>query len=129
MPASTCGQSTSPGSISAIAECARILKPGGVLLVTAPTLIRVDDEGGLDGDSATAPIRFRLWDGYELSPPTDRPIATIEKNGVLSKAFYTPEHLGTHLDAPRHFADLRVKSISSRMSPNALRKRSISSSR
>jgi peptidoglycan/xylan/chitin deacetylase (PgdA/CDA1 family)/glycosyltransferase involved in cell wall biosynthesis/SAM-dependent methyltransferase len=35
---------------AAIAECARILKPGGVLLVTAPTLIRVDDEGGLDGD-------------------------------------------------------------------------------
>ena len=30
-------------------------------------------------------------------------IATIEKNGVLSKAFYTPEHLGTHLDAPNHF--------------------------
>ncbi len=22
---------------------------------------------------ATAPIRFRLWDGYELSPPTDPP--------------------------------------------------------
>jgi peptidoglycan/xylan/chitin deacetylase (PgdA/CDA1 family)/glycosyltransferase involved in cell wall biosynthesis/SAM-dependent methyltransferase len=35
---------------AAIAECARILKPGGVLLVTAPTLIRVDDEAGVDGD-------------------------------------------------------------------------------
>jgi peptidoglycan/xylan/chitin deacetylase (PgdA/CDA1 family)/glycosyltransferase involved in cell wall biosynthesis/SAM-dependent methyltransferase len=35
---------------AAIAECARILKPGGVLLVTVPTLIRVDDEGGVDGD-------------------------------------------------------------------------------
>jgi cyclopropane-fatty-acyl-phospholipid synthase len=26
----------------------------------------------------TAPLRFRLWDGYELSPPTDPPVATIE---------------------------------------------------
>ena len=30
-------------------------------------------------------------------------IATLEKDGVLSKAFYTPEHLGTHMDAPNHF--------------------------
>jgi kynurenine formamidase len=30
-------------------------------------------------------------------------IATLEKNGVLSKEFSTPEHLGTHLDAPNHF--------------------------
>lgn len=33
-----------------LAECARILRPGGVLLVTVPSVIRVDDEGGLDGD-------------------------------------------------------------------------------
>ena len=31
-------------------ECARMLRPGGALLVTVPTIIRVDDEGGLDGD-------------------------------------------------------------------------------
>ncbi|MDB5390800.1 MAG: kynB [Planctomycetaceae bacterium] len=30
-------------------------------------------------------------------------LATLEQNGVLSKAFATPEHLGTHLDAPNHF--------------------------
>jgi peptidoglycan/xylan/chitin deacetylase (PgdA/CDA1 family) len=35
---------------AAISECARILKPTGVLLVTVPTTIRVDDEGGVDGD-------------------------------------------------------------------------------
>jgi peptidoglycan/xylan/chitin deacetylase (PgdA/CDA1 family)/glycosyltransferase involved in cell wall biosynthesis/SAM-dependent methyltransferase len=34
----------------AIAECARILRPGGVLLATVPCTIRVDDEGGQDGD-------------------------------------------------------------------------------
>ena len=35
---------------AALAECTRILKPGGVLLVTAPCVIRVDDEAGRDGD-------------------------------------------------------------------------------
>ena len=35
---------------AALAECARILRPGGVLLATAPSVIRLDDEGGLDGD-------------------------------------------------------------------------------
>jgi len=34
--------------------------------------------GRIQRPLATAPIRFRLWDGYELSPPTDPPIATIE---------------------------------------------------
>ena len=33
-----------------LAECARILRPGGVLLATVPSTIRVDDEGGPDGD-------------------------------------------------------------------------------
>ena len=35
---------------SIVRECARILKPGGTLLVTAPSVIRVDDEAGRDGD-------------------------------------------------------------------------------
>jgi peptidoglycan/xylan/chitin deacetylase (PgdA/CDA1 family)/glycosyltransferase involved in cell wall biosynthesis/SAM-dependent methyltransferase len=35
---------------AAVAECARILRPGGVLLATAPSVIRVDDEAGVDGD-------------------------------------------------------------------------------
>ncbi len=30
--------------------CARLLRPGGVLLVTAPSVIRVDDRAGPDGD-------------------------------------------------------------------------------
>ena len=33
-----------------LAECARVLRPGGVLLATAPSVIRVDDEAGVDGD-------------------------------------------------------------------------------
>lgn len=43
------------------------------------------------------------WPGENYEPFRLTTIATIEKNGVLSKAFYTPEHLGTHLDAPNHF--------------------------
>src|SRR5579872_6412205 len=33
-----------------LAECARMLRPGGVLLATAPSVSRVDEESGLDGD-------------------------------------------------------------------------------
>jgi peptidoglycan/xylan/chitin deacetylase (PgdA/CDA1 family)/glycosyltransferase involved in cell wall biosynthesis/SAM-dependent methyltransferase len=33
-----------------LAECARILRPGGVLLATVPSVIRVDDEAGPDRD-------------------------------------------------------------------------------
>jgi peptidoglycan/xylan/chitin deacetylase (PgdA/CDA1 family)/glycosyltransferase involved in cell wall biosynthesis len=35
---------------AAIRECARVLRPGGVLLATVPSIIRVDDEAGVDGD-------------------------------------------------------------------------------
>jgi glycosyltransferase involved in cell wall biosynthesis/SAM-dependent methyltransferase len=35
---------------AALQECARVLKPGGVLLVTVPCVARIDAESGLDGD-------------------------------------------------------------------------------
>ena len=43
------------------------------------------------------------WPGENYRPFELHTIATLEKDGVLSKAFSTPEHLGTHLDAPNHF--------------------------
>jgi kynurenine formamidase len=43
------------------------------------------------------------WPADDYEPFRLKTIATIEKNGVLSKAFFCPEHLGTHLDAPNHF--------------------------
>ncbi|MBX9787470.1 MAG: cyclase family protein [Pirellulales bacterium] len=43
------------------------------------------------------------WPGDNYKPFDLRTIATLERDGVLSKAFSTPEHLGTHLDAPSHF--------------------------
>lgn len=44
-----------------------------------------------------------FWPGEDYQPFQLRTIATLEKNGVLSKAFSMPEHFGTHLDAPCHF--------------------------
>lgn len=44
-----------------------------------------------------------FWPGENYQPFQLRTIATLEKNGVASKAFAMPEHFGTHLDAPCHF--------------------------
>lgn len=44
-----------------------------------------------------------FWPGDNYRPFELHTIATLEKDGVLSKAFSMPEHLGTHLDAPNHF--------------------------
>lgn len=43
------------------------------------------------------------WPGDNYRPFELHTLATLEKDGVLSKAFSSPEHLGTHLDAPNHF--------------------------
>lgn len=43
------------------------------------------------------------WPGDNYKPFELETIATLERDGVLSKAFASPEHLGTHLDAPNHF--------------------------
>ena len=43
------------------------------------------------------------WPGEGYEPFRLRTLATLERDGVLSKAFSTPEHLGTHIDAPNHF--------------------------
>ncbi len=43
------------------------------------------------------------WPGLRYKPFQLETLATLDKDGVLSKAYSTPEHLGTHLDAPSHF--------------------------
>ena len=45
-----------------------------------------------------------FWPGPKYEPFRLKTIATLEKDGVLSKVFSMPEHLGTHIDAPNHFA-------------------------
>lgn len=56
----------------------------------------VDLSWPLNADSA-------FWPGEGYEPFKLRDLATLEKDGVHSKAFSSPEHLGTHLDAPNHF--------------------------
>ena len=53
----------------------------------------------------TWPLNDRngYWPGEGYRPFALTTIATLEKDGVLSKAFSMPEHLGTHIDAPNHF--------------------------
>jgi kynurenine formamidase len=43
------------------------------------------------------------WPGERYTPFHIETIATLEKDGVLSKKVTFPEHIGTHLDAPNHF--------------------------
>lgn len=45
----------------------------------------------------------QFWPGDDYSGFELKTIATLEKDGVLSKAISLPEHLGTHIDAPNHF--------------------------
>lgn len=47
--------------------------------------------------------RNAFWPGENYRPFELKTIATLEKDGVLSKSICLPEHLGTHLDAPNHF--------------------------
>src|SRR5215831_194786 len=44
------------------------------------------------------------WPGGAYEPFKFETIATLEKDHVFSGKFEMPEHLGTHLDAPNHFA-------------------------
>lgn len=71
---------------------------------TSPTLVEL-----VSGRLAIVDLTWTLdadnpyWPAENYEPFQLKTIATIDQNGVLSKAFSTPEHLGTHLDAPNHF--------------------------
>lgn len=43
------------------------------------------------------------WPGEKYAPFRLETIATLEQDGVLSRAMTLPEHIGTHIDAPNHF--------------------------
>jgi kynurenine formamidase len=83
-----------PAAASA-AEAAAIAAPS-LADLAAGKLSIVDLSWPLNPQSA-------FWPGDNYKPFELHTIATLEKDGVLSKAFSSPEHLGTHLDAPNHF--------------------------
>ncbi len=43
------------------------------------------------------------WPAPSYSPFKYETIATVNDDGVFSGSYSTPEHLGTHIDAPNHF--------------------------
>lgn len=71
---------------AAIGECARLLRPGGVVLATAPSIIRVDDEAGVDGDywRLTEASARRLFAG---AFPVDHVKVTTYGNVAAATAF------------------------------------------
>jgi kynurenine formamidase len=72
-----------------------------------PASITLEDL--VSGRARTIDLTYSLnadnafWPGDNYQPFELKTIATLEKDGVLSKAICLPEHLGTHLDAPNHF--------------------------
>jgi kynurenine formamidase len=48
------------------------------------------------------------WPGPSYSPFKYETVATLNDNGVYSGVYSTPEHLGTHIDAPNHFEDNKL---------------------
>ncbi len=48
------------------------------------------------------------WPGPSYSPFKYETVATLNENGVFSGTYSTPEHLGTHIDAPNHFEDNKL---------------------
>jgi len=45
------------------------------------------------------------WPAPSYAPFTYKTVATLKDDGVFSGAYSTPEHLGTHIDAPNHFEE------------------------
>ena len=81
---------------------------GPELNAPQPTAITLDDL--VSGKATIVDLSYALnknsafWPGENYKPFELHILATLEQNGVLSKAFSSPEHLGTHIDAPNHFA-------------------------
>ena len=44
------------------------------------------------------------WEGAAKSPFSAKQTESYERDGDYAREFTTPEHYGTHLDAPAHFA-------------------------
>jgi kynurenine formamidase len=66
-------------------------------------------EGIMEGKGRIVDLTHKLspkipyWPGKTYKPFRFETIATLEKDKVFSGAFWTPEHIGTHVDAPNHF--------------------------
>lgn len=75
-----------------------------VMLAAAATATPPIDPARVIDLTYTLDAQTPYWPGDAYKPFSSEPIATFEKDGVDSRAYCTPEHLGTHVDAPNHFA-------------------------
>jgi len=48
--------------------------------------------------------RVPNWEGSKRSPFQARQLGNLERDGYFSRVISMPEHFGTHIDAPAHFA-------------------------
>ena len=85
-----------------------LLAIGGVATAQKPaSALSLDDV--VSGRATLVDLTYSLndhspyWPAENYQPFKLVTIATLESDGVLSKAMSFPEHLGTHLDAPNHF--------------------------
>lgn len=78
------------------AENARNSRKAGLEAIAAGEVQLIDLTYSINAQNA-------YWPGEGYEPFQIRTLATIEADGVLSKAISLPEHLGTHIDAPNHF--------------------------
>jgi kynurenine formamidase len=71
----------------------------------AQGLLEALSEGKARVIDLTYPLNSKnaYWPGEAYSGFRHEVIATLEKNGAYSARYSTPEHLGTHIDAPAHF--------------------------
>lgn len=96
-------------SFSCIAVCLLGLWCAASYCQTKDAEKRVDLRRLFSGDVRFVDLTYGLnarnpfWPGDNYQPFELKTIATLEKDGVLSKTISMPEHLGTHIDAPNHF--------------------------
>jgi kynurenine formamidase len=97
-------------SIRAIAICIAFSSSCGSGMAAEPAAGKITLEDLATGRAKIIDLAHPLnkqapyWPGENYHPFELKTIATIERDGVLSKEFSMPEHLGTHIDAPNHFA-------------------------
>ncbi len=72
---------------------------------TKPSQLQQLFDGEMEILDLTYPLNDTspYWPVENYVPFSLKTIATLKEDGVLSKSFTTPEHLGTHIDAPNHF--------------------------
>jgi kynurenine formamidase len=60
--------------------------------------------GGIVDLTHTVSEKTPNWEGTAESPYRAKQVTSFEKDGYFARSISLPEHFGTHIDAPAHFA-------------------------